>query len=66
MASLKLPNCGVGVYAYLLCILRHCGVRYVRLIPQDSESRRLAYLRALHPTFCLAISFADFLRGYQF
>jgi hypothetical protein len=48
MASQKLPNCCVGVYAYLRCILRHCGVPYVRLIPQNSESRMLAYLRALH------------------
>ena len=54
MASQKLPNCCVGVYAYLRCILRHRGVLYVRLIPQDSESRRLAYLRALHPGFLLS------------
>jgi hypothetical protein len=40
MASQKLPNCCVGVCAYLRCILRHCGVPYVRRIPQD--------LRALH------------------
>jgi hypothetical protein len=40
MASQKLPDCGVGVFAYLRFILRHCGVPYVRLIPQD--------LRALH------------------
>jgi hypothetical protein len=43
MASQKLPNCGVGVYAYLRCILRHCGVQGVRLIPQN--------LRALHLVF---------------
>ena len=58
MASQKLPNCGVA------CILRHCGVPYVRLIPQDSESRRLAYLRALHLHLgCLAMPFDDFLRS---
>ena len=40
MASQKLLNCCVGVYAYLRVILRHCFVPGVRLIPQD--------LRALH------------------
>ena len=54
MASQKFPNCCVGVYAYLHGILRHCGVQGVRLIPQDSESRKLAYLRALHPGFLLS------------
>ena len=74
MALQKLPNCCVGVYAYLYCILRYCGVPYVRLIPQNSESQRLAYLRALHLglfevslrlLICLAISLDDFLRVHQ-
>ncbi len=35
----------------LHCILRHCGVSIVRRIPQDSESRKLAYLCALSFVF---------------
>ena len=39
MALPKVPNTS------LLCILRHRGVLIVRRILQDSESRKLAYLR---------------------
>ena len=53
MASQKITNCCVGVCAYLRGILRHGGVPYVRLIPQDP---RLAF-----GSLCLAISFDDFL-----
>ncbi len=45
MASQKVPNTA------LRCILRHCDMPYVCRIPQDSESRELAYLRAL--SLCL-------------
>ena len=74
MVSQKLPDCCDGVYAYLRCILRHCGVTYVRFIPQNSESRRLAFLRALHlglfevllrSLICLAITLDDFLRVHH-
>ena len=70
----KLPNYFVGVYAYLRCILRQYGVPYVRLIPQNSESHMLAYLRALHlrlfevllrSLICLTINLNDFLQVHQ-
>jgi hypothetical protein len=41
MALQKLPNCCVGVCAYLRGILRHCGVPCVRLIPQDLRALQL-------------------------
>jgi hypothetical protein len=51
MASELLNRC-VGVYAYLRCVLRHCGVRNVRRSPQN--------LRDLHLAFCWAVPYAHF------
>ncbi len=66
MASQKLPNCFVGVCAYLRCILRHCGVLYVRLIPQDLRALHLGLFEvSLRSLICLAISFDDFLWDHQ-
>jgi hypothetical protein len=59
MASQKLPDCGVGVYAYLRRVLHHCGVLGVRFIPQElSESPEERFRRryALH---LVAITAAD-------
>jgi hypothetical protein len=53
MAAQKLPNCCVGVCAYLRCFLRHCFVPGVRRIPRE--------LRSLHPGF---FSFAIFLMTF--
>ena len=44
-------------YAALRCILRHCGVQEVRLIPQ--------YLRALPMNFLRNRLISDFLRVSQ-
>jgi hypothetical protein len=61
MASQKLPNCGVGVYAYLCCNLRHLGVPYVRLIPQVLRVLHLGLFAApSHSmTFCETIIYGS-------
>src|SRR5271169_354702 len=38
-------GCVKSPYAALRCILRHCGVRKVRLIPQDLRALPINFLR---------------------